>query len=185
MKQSFILIIGIIVAIVLIVTVFVMPMYDDVKLIRGYIEEKKIIASGLQTLVTKIDEWNVLLTEEKDVIERVDLSLPEDKDVSSLIVVLENLSGSSGITLDAINIQDQASNERRSLPNDNVVQKKINSLDLSMELSGSYSAFKLFIGKLENNIRSFDVKSISFDEGDTQTGSGVFGFTISGSVYYQ
>lgn len=185
MKQSFFLAVGTVIAIALVVIIFVMPLYDDVKSAKGYIEEKERIVSELETLITKTDEWRILLAKEKDVIGRVDLSLPRDKDMPNLIVILENLSSASGINLDAVAFQNQESKRRRSLPNSETEQKKINSVDLSMELIGSYPAFKSFLNKLENNIRSFDIKSIEFSESETQADFGNFMFKVQGLVYYQ
>lgn len=184
MKQPFILISGIIAAIIAVVVFFVIPLYEDINLMKAHIGEKKDVVFKLKKLVEKIERWQIVLAEEKDNIDRIDLSLPQNKDLSNLIVSLENLGSASGISLQSVDVK--SASKRRSLRSGDGAQKGFNSIDLVLELNGSYPAFKVFLSKLESNIRIFDVKSISFGAIEDESNiSGEFNFSISGTAYYK
>lgn len=185
MRQSFIVTIGIIAAIAIVAIVLIPPLYEEVGLQRNSIQEKEEVILELEKLVQKTEEWRSELFQEEESIETLDLFLPDEKDLPNLIVSLESLSAGNGMILKSISAQGDQRRPSLKSSQDGSSQGSFESLDLTLEMSGSYSAFKSFLRGLENNIRIMDVESIGFGSDDSADSIGNFSFTVSGTVYYQ
>lgn len=180
MRQSFIITIALIAAIIFVVVFLITPLYDTINIKKTEIKEKEEITAALQVLAAKSDQWREIFTQEKDNIARANLALPGEKNVSDLIVSLDSLAGLNGIDILSINVKDVAQ-KRRALAQ-NVSAFEV--LEVSLLMRGTYPVFKSFLSDMEKNIRIIDVQSINFKpsgEGDPIN----LDFTVNLAVYYR
>lgn len=114
-------------------------------------------------------------------INRLEQALPKENDVPGLLVQLEALAVSEGVFLRGVNFSDvpqetlgtrgtsraarsrAAANDQNQSDPLSLVQKVTVNLDLVSAGIGNYEQMKSFLTAIENNLRIFDVDSVSFD----------------------
>lgn len=180
MKQPFFIIIAALSAIVMVVKFLIMPVFEDVSSRRTVREEKKEIIIELENLKKKTAQWRVDFSKAEESIVKMNLALPDEEDFPNLIVALENLAGSSGVILGSIDFGSAIRGRSSAVKSD-----EVNALtsDLTMQVRGTYEAFKLFLDKIESNVRVIDIQSINFSSDSAK--AGIFDFTILAKVYHQ
>lgn len=180
MKQPFFITIAILIAIVLVVKFLIMPAYEDVSSLRAVRDEKKDIIIELGNFIKKIAEWRDNFAKFEEGRAKMNLALPSGEDFPNLIVSLENLAGSSGVILGSIDFGAAVRGRSIAAKSD-----EVNALasDLTIQVSGTYEAFKAFLDKVESNARVVDIQSISFSSNTDK--AGIFDFTILAKVYRQ
>lgn len=180
MKQPFFIIIAVLSAIVMVVKFLVMPAYEDVGSRRTVREEKKEIIIELENLKKKTAQWRADFSKAEKSIVKMNLALPNGEDFPNLIVSLEDLAGSSGVVLGLIDFGGVIRGRSSAVKSD-----KVNALalDLTMQIRGTYEAFKLFLDKIESNVRVLDIQSITFSSDSAK--AGMFDFVVLAKVYRQ
>jgi hypothetical protein len=135
---------------------------------------------------------NQLIAEQNQIpaasIQRVESYLPDGVDNVQLILDLNSLASASGIALSNFTVTEGANNTSSSSPTSStgtVVPalngtSPVNSLDLSVSATGTYSAFRTFLGAVEQSLRPMDVMSLSLEDSAT----GVYTYQITFRIYW-
>ena len=92
--------------------------------------------------------------------------IPVQAQEPELLIQSEDLASSAGLGLSSINF---------------LVKEDQGEVIMSQELSGSYSAFKRYLEKVESNLRLMDIENISLISDD----KGVLKFKIDIQAYFR
>lgn len=115
-------------------------------------------------------------------IQRLETYLPDGVDNVQLILDLNALAAKSGMQLSNFDIQNSAASSNASsgaLPLQ-AGGRTIDSLDLTVKATGSYSAFRTFLAGLEQSLRPMDIVQMTLS--DSQTG--VYTYNITFRIYW-
>lgn len=104
-----------------------------------------------------------------------------DLDAPILLGNLSKLVSDSGLNLVTINLYEDVLRESQPAPN------SIQSVDVELQMGGSYEAFKDFLLRLQNSRRLSDIVDLNISKDDqNRTGNGnVLDFSLTLRVYYQ
>lgn len=98
--------------------------------------------------------------------------VPIKKDSAELVSAIQDMATSSGITLGELRM-----NEAKGKDSD-----QYKTLTLVMSMSGSYRAFRIFVGNLEQYVRVLNINSIDVSSDAGQPG--VLKFSINADTYF-
>lgn len=160
---------------------FVIPLYDNVQKLRLDTEQKNQELTKKQETKIKVEQvleqYETLAKEA----EKVNLSVPSDKDIPSLLVTMEALAAESGMVMDSLVFAEAAP---PAAPERAAVQK-YRVMGVSVSVRGTYAALKNYLAAVEDNIRLLDIMNVSFSGLDKETESDVMRFTIRMQTYFQ
>ncbi len=186
-------------AAILLVFVFIEPLWNSVKGLRSDIAGQNQEIEKIEELLVKVNKLEQEYQELNDDAEKISLALPKEKDLAYLLTQFETLASSNGLLLESISLEEQdVSQDIRQPPlgsssqGSSKIEALINapSLSLQVRLSGSYESFKGYLSFLEDNVRLMDVQSIGFTSQGDKKGSeladlGIFDFDLAVAVYLQ
>ncbi len=143
------------IAIILFVTLIVLfylflPNYQKVKELEIDVLTKEKELTKMENYFRDIVETYKKLIAKEDVLEKVNTALPSEPPLDSLIYYFEEESTRNGLILSSINLRGVSSG---------VVG---NQITFSLEVNGSYSAFRNFLESIEKSSKIIDVENISF-----------------------
>ncbi|PIV10425.1 MAG: hypothetical protein COS49_00570 [Candidatus Portnoybacteria bacterium CG03_land_8_20_14_0_80_41_10] len=175
------------------------PFWSSVKILHQEIEQKKLEIKTTEEILDKTAELDQEYQDLKEEADKISLSLPKEEDIPYLLIQLENLASANGLLLEKIDfgqLSGQSKTAKSQSLSSSEQAKKIGppfpSSSLNVKLNGSYDALKGYLASLENNIRSMDVSSISFDvKGEEKQKSSpsssldIFEFDLNINIYYQ
>jgi len=195
-KKNIIIIVSLVGALIL-VFIFIEPLWTSIKFLKQEIEQEKLEMVRTEKILAKVAEINQEYQGLEGEAEKISLALPEEKDIPYLLVQFENLASANGLLLETIDFVQASGNQGSGGSQSSETQiKKISpvfpSLSLKVKLSGSYDAFKGYLTSLENHIRAMDTHLISFEVKSSKGGEssptfnpGIFEFDLGISVYYK
>lgn len=118
---------------------------------------------------------------------RLDAFLPDTVDNVQLIVDLDSLAERSGVNLSSFSIGSAGGDSAEAPPGGAYDPNEVSSssqstetLDLSVTITGSYSAFKSFLASVEQSLRLLDVVSLSIQDSET----GVYTYNLTLRLYW-
>lgn len=152
-----------------------LPFYSKVASLMGEVKQAKDFIKEKEELLIKVEQLKQVYDSRKEAIKKTSYLLPVEKDTSGLIVQFEAMASESGLILGGISFTEK-------------VEKGVaayKTLKVSLELYGSYMAFKSFLGAVEYNVRIMDINSIEFSPEETEEGGSGFSFKVELEVYYQ
>ncbi len=173
LKDYFNIIILFLVIIILTVSyfLFIKPKYNETMLAiqsnisqqqKLYNEQKK----KLESLKTISGLYNKISPSD---LKKFNNVLPNDYVKESLFGELEEIISQSGLVIDSISINKEGDDVKKDAKQENKdsvasgVPDKVSEINMEIALSAvNYSSFKNFLKVLENNLRLFDVKGLSF-----------------------
>ncbi|MBI2626168.1 MAG: type 4a pilus biogenesis protein PilO [Candidatus Nealsonbacteria bacterium] len=147
---------------------FVWPEYQDFQLIQTESAQKKT------ELDSKADYYDYFkktwegLEKYKDALSKVDNAIPQTYSLPSLFNYLQETAGESGLVLEDLNFRGIAGENTKEI-------------SFGLQVSGSYNSFKSLLSSLENSIRIFKVKSVSFSS--PKKGEKSFSFDLEVATY--
>src|SRR3989344_2449203 len=109
---------------------------------------------------------SLLKSLDREKINRLQQVIPVQAQEPELLIQSEDLASSAGLGLSSINF---------------LVKEDQGEVIMSQELSGSYSAFKRYLEKVESNLRLMDIENISLISDD----KGVLKFKIDIQAYFR
>lgn len=200
------------VIVIILVFIVIIPFWDALGVARAKIINKEIELENVKQLVTKIEQLKDSYNETESEAQKMFLALPKEKDIPNLLIQFQALANNSGLLLESISfgeLEQQKGKQNSFYSGDNlgeailnqsdIVEKSqeitssLRSLGVDLSIVGSYEEFKDYLSSLSDNIRSMDVKTISFNAPSSQkTGENTvtneeenYSFSLSVVVYYQ
>jgi hypothetical protein len=134
--------------------------------------------SNLETQMKSISPTNL---------QRLQAFLPDDVDNIQLILDLNALAARSGLTLSNFSIQSDAAASTEAAPAAGPgatpagpslsSSSLVDSARVSVNATGSYTAFRAFLAAAEQSLRPMDVTSMQVTGGGTDAGASAIGYT--------
>lgn len=142
--------------------------------------------SALQAAAQFNKQEALLVSEQSQIatssIQRVTEYLPDGVDNVQLILDLNSLASRSGVALSDFSVVDNATSSPSatgsSIPT--LTGGQTASLDLSVSATGTYSAFRTFLGAVEQSLRPMDVTELSVKDSST----GVYTYQMTFRIYW-
>lgn len=179
--------------IIVIVVIFflIKPLWRSLGDLRQELAGKEKEVSKLEELLTEFAQLKNDYQTEKEVIDKIILSLPKQKDMPFLLTQFETISSKNTLVLESLTLGQPAEKKRvvsaaTAQVDSQSGETLIKSVPLDLRLVGTYSALKSFLTDIKESIRSLEVISINFKP-ISLTGqiSDLFEFNLSLIVYYQ
>ncbi len=164
----------------------VLPMFNDNQSLRASVERLNSEVVVEEEALAEIERQAEVLLEKEKELSEVELALPSERELSSIIAIFEEASASNGLILSSLNIseiQEDPREKSRSL---------LKTLTVDIDITGRYSAFESFLKDIEKSFPIMDVSKISFNtfksvssEDADALNNPVIEFSISIETYYQ
>ncbi len=115
--------------------------------------------------------------------------LPDGVDNVQLILDMDALAARSGVTLSEFDVKNTdgtsgtggtGSTSTAQAGLSLISSSPVDSLNLTFKATGTYSAFRTFLGGIENSLRPLDVVSLDVDDSAT----GVYTYTVAVRIYW-
>lgn len=197
-KKLVISLIGLVISVAL-AAVFIPPLYSSVQKLRGDISAGQRESASLEELLSETRQLSREYEQMGAAEDKFYQALPQEKDIPQLLVQFENLAAYNGLLLESISFEEALTDEEardeayRALSvepaglssAEQSGKSSFNTISISVDISGTYDAFKNYLNALENSVRSMNVYFISFSAQDQSEGAlGTFAFKLGISVYY-
>ncbi len=150
---------------------------------REALEEKQETSSSLKKMREEYQQV-------EDDVEKINMVLPQGKEISSLLVQLEAMALDAGLFCESVN--PISTGEESGSATEAVGEEETKEitfykpLSVSVELSGSYKSFKKYLSDIEKNIRIIDITSITISKADSKEGEeNLLDFDLELKTYYQ
>ena len=178
----------------------VAPLWSDIKILEDDIVRLKQETVEIENLLAKGLQLEQKYLESEEEARKVILSLPEEADISYLMVQFEGLALQNGLLLEGMEfsqIKEAAAPGRKSVQSSlqetsqsDKLPEGVATLSADIKVSGSYEALKSYLDSLENNVRSMDIEQINLNPPkEKEDGSfdqlGIFEFDLVVKVYYK
>jgi len=193
-KKTIFILISLVLSVVLIL-VFVKPLWGSVRVLRTEMAKQEQRVESVEELLVKAQELEQKYQDMGGDVDKISLALPKEKDLPYLITQFETLASNNGLLLESVNFQgvekeesvkkrERKSSEQKGIAGD------FSHTPIKLTLSGSYEGLKGYLESLESNVRLMDVGAISFDkeekgEESSLIGFDIFDFSLDIVVYYQ
>jgi len=163
---------------------------DEMKMWESRLDEANQTKQRLEELKNKYE----LMKDEKT---RILETVPKSEDLPGLITQLDALTSQNGLILNSAKfVLPKESNNVAAAENSaassgsgtlgaNLAQTPVETLGVTLDLGGNYSALKGFLKAVENNLRLSDVTSIDFGSDSGQSGSELKKISVGLNIYYK
>lgn len=142
--------------------VYIVPTYTEAKAINQQKAEYSGLLDSARTLAEKRDKLLEIYNGiSPDDIERLERILPTNPDNVKLILEIDAIAKTQGLSLQNVKIKDMAATDQKV----KAAQKAnpdIGTLTLEFTTVGSYPGYVNFITILEKNLRVMNVRKVSF-----------------------
>ena len=140
---------------------------------------------SLQMAKQIIDQYKNLT----NVNQTISLTLPKSEEIYNVITQLNKISQNSGLLLQSISLQRSAStSQTTSTTKTESLLNKPQTITLTLNLVGTYEAFKTWLEAIETNIRLMDITNINFSgvlSSEKSTTANIFNYRVTLNTYYQ
>ncbi len=173
-----------VIVLVLFVWFILLPKYKTVQALNA---QTKTLTNELQVIVEQQAKLKNLIGQidsNAKEIAILDESLPLHPRTTWLYLLIENLAGTSGVTLSDLSVNNEkegiVSADSALIDKPFAFQRSVRKTLVNMKLSGSMAQFIAFLSKLEKSGRLMDIKAL-----DIQSSSdGVLDFGLTLDAYY-
>jgi Tfp pilus assembly protein PilO len=128
------------------------PKFGEYSDLKQNIEIKQIELQYKEEYIAKLQSLKEKLEEKKDQVSKISSALPDENSTPSIYKFIEESASASGMALEGISPFSEAVSQ---------INSRLNETSFSVNVSGSYPAFKSFLTALEKSARLFDMDSIS------------------------
>ena len=116
-------------------------------MLNGAIEEREIMLKESQQIASRVNELSNEIKINKNEIEKLDQLLPKQKEISEILVTIESIISSSGLSLSEVTLSESFG----------VDAGKINA---SIKFTGNFNSLMTFLDLLEKNLRLIEISTI-------------------------
>lgn len=142
---------------------YIIPTYGDVKTIGQQKTEYLEILANARLLTEKRDQllqiYNSITQPE---IERLEKMLPTNPDNVKLILEIDALAKTQGLSLQNVKIKESTDADQKNQKTGVKTNPDIGTLTLEFTTTGPYPGFVNFSSILERNLRIMNIKRVSF-----------------------
>lgn len=128
------------------------PKFGEYSDLKQNIEIKQIELQYKEEYIAKLQGLKSKLEEKKDQVNKIGSALPDENSTPSIYKFIEESASASGMVLEGISPFSEAVSQ---------INSRLNETTFSINISGTYPAFKSFLTALERSARLFDMSSVS------------------------
>lgn len=146
---------------------FTKPTYDSAKVLSATALEYKNVLGNIDAIVEARDRLLINYNSiSKAEIERLSKALPKNVDTVRLALDLDNIASRYGISIDEVSLETESDQNSKeiSLGNSGTPYEKVRVL---VSFVSNYENFRKFIEDLEKSLRIMDIKTLTFQVGET------------------
>lgn len=143
------------------VFLFVIPKYQELKVTTAALREKQGEYEGKSAYYEKIAILSKSIDSRKEVLEKIDSALPSQVAFAPLVNFLQKKGAETGLVIKSITFS-QTSDQASPKTNGAEAASKLKEIGFSMSILGNYQGLKNFLGSLERSARLFEVQTIAF-----------------------
>jgi len=136
------------------------PLLVDSKVIRESIVILETSISQEKQAIEELKALRDLVNSNKENIDNLKLAIPEERDISALIVIFEEAAAINGLVLNRIDINEK---ETTSLSASKGEAPTTATVNVNLNLIGGYGQFKNFLDSMERSFPLVDITKINFD----------------------
>ena len=140
---------------------FVIPKYQESGEIQINFEKKQIDYNNQSKYQAELLSILKNIEERKEIIEKIDIALPSNFSISPIVNFLQEKAKENQLSIKSMVFSKIASQTDEQLLKENSL-KKVKSVNITVNLSGSYQGLKNLLISLDRSVRLFEVDSISF-----------------------
>ncbi len=171
---------------------FIQPVYGEAQELKAKQLSLEDFLNNQKVAIGKVQDLINAYQGQGEVRQAVSLALPEREDVVGALAQIYGLVQSSGLSLQSVSASEAGSGNLRSSPGQ-LAQgtsfiKPIGISTFQLKLSGSYEDLKVFLARLETNMRVFDLRSLVIQPTITQTGKSLqisYAYDLTVATYNQ
>lgn len=163
-------------------TSFIRPAYRSVNELRGELFSKEDFYDQQQKIIGEIEDILVQYANVKDFQANVSLALPNREDVPSLFNQVYTMANISQLALRSMNLSVQLPKGRAAQKGKATPVVRVGTVELTLQLQGTYESFKRFLRMAETNIRLMDIKRVNFAGSGKESS---FSYNVVIDTYYQ
>ncbi len=143
--------------ILIIGAIFLFPKFNQLNEIKEDIQVKEMELQYGKEYFDRLEELKIKLNESALEISKISSALPTDTFVPSIFKFIQETASFSGLVLTEVNPFKVNPLEGST---------KINEIEFTVQLAGTYSSFKEFLSVLESSARLFEVNNLSFKQNE-------------------
>lgn len=147
------------------------PKYQEYKVLKLRVENKKTEFSYHQQYFKKLEEINSELSQYEESLSKIDSAFPVYFSVPAFFANLQRISSQSGLILNQIGESSIQEKER------------IKERSFNLSLSGSLANFKNFLSALENSAKLIETENFNFSSPEEEEESISFSVVIKTFSY--
>lgn len=148
---------------------FVLPVYDQIKATQIGINERQVSLIELQDALQKVQQLDSQLEGRVEEVEKLGGVIADEKRADEILSSVDAIANQNGVQILKFSMAQTGRQEGFTVANVDLV------------LRGAYPSFRSFIEGLENNLRLFDVQSISIS---APAAGGFLNINIKFNLYY-
>ncbi len=180
---------------------FIQPAYGNIGTLRGQETAQQQLLTTLTATVKQAQQLVASYGTDTSGAAGIALALPAGQDAAGALAQVGGIAAADGLTVTSIAVstpvirtqQASAAAAAAAGSASSTMQnaKPAGSFSLRISTNGSYENFKSFMADLENNIRLFDIQSVSIQPAAAAAGKGkavsvdYFTYNIVVQTYYQ
>ncbi|MBI3274279.1 MAG: type 4a pilus biogenesis protein PilO [Candidatus Colwellbacteria bacterium] len=153
--------------------VLLMPLWDNLSLLKSSVAEKEKVFAEREDILKEIDKVNKQYQSRSVDVTKISSVIPNKKSPAELVSSIEIIAQQSGLQLVEITMGGTKKED-----------KELQTASIELGLTGSYGSFTTFLGLLEKNIRLLDVFEISISQAAIPGGQVVLNFRAKINAYY-
>ena len=154
------------------------PAYSQIKELQAQKAGKEAEYRQDQVIFDQVRQLISSAQNYPDLKKTISQILPVDPEIAQAVYQVSGMASASGLGIDSISTNELAINVSNSAS-----LKGRGAQRLSISLTGSYEAFESFLGRLENNIRLFNVNNIRIEKAGLNPN--ILNFRMEIDTYYQ
>lgn len=177
---------------------FVVPQYSSFMVLRGQEASTRALLANEQDLAVKAKAVLADYETQGSSTRAVEMALPAGPDSAGAITQLYGLASASGLAVQSVGVSLTSAPQAPAAANAGAptaasLIRPYGSIVFQVSAMGSYESLKTFLQGLENNVRVFDVTSLSIQPVSTVTSGGaaltgsqdLYNYSITAVAYYQ
>lgn len=170
---------------VIIYSSYIVPLFSEVKNLRGEVAGEQGQAQQLSAISQNMSRLSVEYQNSAAMQSTISAILPTKEEIPTIINQLQGLAASNSVSISSISLQYLPVN----FSSPGSIVQAVGNMAVSMQGSGSYKGINSFVDSLGNNIRLFDISSLSLSSataaGTQKSATQALSFDMVINTYYE
>jgi len=148
---------------------FVLPIYDEIRATQTAIDDRTLSIAQLQEALQSVERLKGNIGGRIEEVQKLGGVISEGKRADEVVSSIDAIANQSGMQIVQFSMGDVG------------IADGISTATLDMNLRGAYPSFMSFLESLENNLRLFDVQSVTIA---TPSDSSILNINLKINLYY-